>query len=288
MPSPQRSLFFLLTILLSLHLFPLTSTLALTLPPPPSPPTITILPTNLTRSPSSSSSPPLNSIFNCVRKSWFAPCPDYFDCARAILELPDYESVGSFHNGPPNDPFRLPLSKTEGTCRVRIELAHEGGSTQGGSWHIVVARSLSLAHMCVLVLSFRIISVPDFLFPEFLFFSLFFCCGEEGGKEGRVCKRRQSSFLPERTALPISHLNFHTIIFPLLFSPPLFSPSIFSKTTPAPKLTPTQRCFKEPLRANMGGWTALGNHERLLVILEYSGVRDAVGIGVGVGNVTII
>lgn len=92
-------------------------------------------------------SPQFNNVYNCVPKRWFAPCPDYYDCANAILQLPDYDDMGPFHNGPPNDPFRLPISKKHASCRVRVELAHEGRSTEWASWQFLKSKASTLANV---------------------------------------------------------------------------------------------------------------------------------------------
>lgn len=81
----------------------------------------------------------------CIpKRSFFTPCPEYYDCVQAIFKLPRLSGPGSFHNGAPDDVFMLPVEKTHESCRVRVELVHEGSSRQSESWANVVARALRL------------------------------------------------------------------------------------------------------------------------------------------------
>lgn len=126
------SFFFLFVALI------LSSPLAISLPLPPTTP-----PNNLTLP-----QPPLRATNNCIpKRSLFTPCPAYFDCVQAILQLPNLQGQGSFHNGAPDDVFRLPVEKTHESCRVRVELRHQGSSRQSSSWHVVVARAVRLAEV---------------------------------------------------------------------------------------------------------------------------------------------
>lgn len=158
MPSPSLSLLFLPSFLLSISSSPLQSQ------PISFPPTTLSQPANLTHP------GPLFSDLACVRKRRFwSPCPNYYDCLYAIFQLPDLDGDGSFHNGPPNDPFRLPVAKTHGTCRVRVELRHEGSSRQASSWPFIVHRALTLATMWVICsFSYRIFFCPLILLGLYL------------------------------------------------------------------------------------------------------------------------
>ncbi len=145
MPPPYPFSIFL-AILLSLTLPLLPG--ALSLPPPP-PSAISLL--NLTH-------PHLLDQTFCLRKSGiFTPCPDYYDCAHAIFQLPSFSDYGFFHNGVPNDPFRLPVAQTNESCRVRVELRHEGGSTEVSSWRAIVGRALTLAQAWVVPFPFFLV-----------------------------------------------------------------------------------------------------------------------------------
>ena len=141
MPSPHQFFLSLFAIVHFLALTPPTKTFAITTN---SSKLLTLInpistPTNVTQSPQ------LNNVFNCVPNGWFAPCPSYQDCSDAVLQLPSYVDKGAFHNGPPNDPFQLPVSKTHASCRVRVELAHEGRSREQASWQFVRWKALTLA-----------------------------------------------------------------------------------------------------------------------------------------------
>ncbi|KAM0795142.1 hypothetical protein BDR22DRAFT_872412 [Usnea florida] len=85
---------------------------------------------------------PLTYPLTCTAKTTFLTCPAYYDCAQAILSLPSYEGQAAFHNGPPNDPYRLPVVKVHGSCRVLVELRHEGGSRESSDWRWIRARAL--------------------------------------------------------------------------------------------------------------------------------------------------
>ncbi len=159
-PHPFSSFF---TIFLSLPLLLLPR--ALSLPPPP-PSAISLL--NLTH-------PHLLDQTFCIpKRGIFTPIPDYYDCAHAIFQLPSFADDGSFHNGLPSDPFRLPVARTNESCRVRVELRHEGGSTEGSSWRAIIGRALTLAG--VYVVHFVLLPFPlsggDVV--SFAFFSLGF------------------------------------------------------------------------------------------------------------------
>lgn len=137
MRSPLRPLYllFFVTLLLLLSHQSVSLRLPFTITPPPA--------QNLTLTPF----PPTPLAFekNCIpERGRFTPCPDYYDCAQAIFQLPDLVGEGAFHNGEPDDVFRLPVRKTHGTCAVRIELIHEGSARQSASWHVILARALSL------------------------------------------------------------------------------------------------------------------------------------------------
>lgn len=136
MKSPLRPpypSFFITLLLLSHHSLSLSLPIAIT---PPAP--------NITLTPFPPTTP-LAYERNCIpKRTPFTACPSYYDCARAIFQLPDLVGEGSFHNGGPDDVFRLPVRKTQGTCAVRIELRHEGSSRQSASWHVIISRALSL------------------------------------------------------------------------------------------------------------------------------------------------
>ena len=69
------------------------------------------------------------------RRSLFSSVPDYQDCLFAIYQLPTrpVDEEGPFHNGPPEDPYQLPVSHVHQTCQVRIEL-RAGGAVFKESW----------------------------------------------------------------------------------------------------------------------------------------------------------
>lgn len=118
-------------------MLPLTLLLTLLLPSTPIL-TLTLLP------PSTLNPPPLTYALTCTPRTTFLTCPDYYDCAQAVLSLPNFEGEWPFHNGLPNDPYRLPVVKEHGSCRVTVELRHQGGSRESSNWEWIIARALEM------------------------------------------------------------------------------------------------------------------------------------------------
>lgn len=104
----------------------------------------TIIPTsNLT-------SLPATGDYSCIPKtSILTKAPSLKDCRNAINQLPRIGGMGSFHNGPPDDPFMLPVEKTVGTCTVRVEMQHQGSSREAFSWLLIVEATLRLSKQCL-------------------------------------------------------------------------------------------------------------------------------------------
>lgn len=75
------------------------------------------------------------------------PSPLFTDCTAAIALLPPLTASSPFHNGPPDDPFQLPVEKTSGTCTVRVEL--RGSSRVVSSWARIVASLRILNIVCL-------------------------------------------------------------------------------------------------------------------------------------------
>ena len=76
--------------------------------------------------------------------------PKYYDCLHAISSLPTRPigEEGPFHNGPPEDPYQLPVTKIHGTCQVRVEL-HAGRAVFKESWGSVKGAAWLLNHRCL-------------------------------------------------------------------------------------------------------------------------------------------
>lgn len=55
-----------------------------------------------------------------VRRSSISNVPNYDDCLRAINGLPARppHEEDPFHNGPPEDPYQLPVTKIHDSCKV--------------------------------------------------------------------------------------------------------------------------------------------------------------------------
>lgn len=47
-------------------------------------------------------------------------------CGEAILKLPKSGPEGIFHDGFPEDPFRLPVSRQAGNCNITVSMANLG------------------------------------------------------------------------------------------------------------------------------------------------------------------
>ena len=87
--------------------------------------------------------------YTCTPKSSIlSKAPTLKDCQNAINQLPRI-GAGSFHNGPPDDPFKLPVEKTVGTCTVTVEMMHQGSTREGFSWLLIVEATLKLSKECL-------------------------------------------------------------------------------------------------------------------------------------------
>ena len=217
--------------------------------------------------------------YHCIPKpSLFAPCPDYYDCLQAIFQLPSPPGSGSFHNGPPDDVFRLPVRKKHGSCRVRVELVHEGSGRQSADWQVVVARGVRLGDVWVVGLFFRFDGVFIWCcgFSTFLLlmssfvFPLSFCWGWE--------RNDMISWM--------SHPSIYlTCLFDLGFESWYFACETDGNTDITAR---SYSCINTPMRApeNSGGWTLLGKQDRLVVLLEHTsgtGYGSDIQVGVGAG-----
>lgn len=70
-------------------------------------------------------------------------------CVGLVTENLPISHVGSFHNGPPDDPYQLPLEKTVSTCTVSVEMQHQGSSREAFSWFLLVEATLRLSKECL-------------------------------------------------------------------------------------------------------------------------------------------
>ena len=66
-----------------------------------------------------------------------------------FYQLPQVDEIGSFHNGPPDDLFKLPVRKKFGTCTVSVEMQHQGSSREVFEWDSIVAATLRLSRQCL-------------------------------------------------------------------------------------------------------------------------------------------
>ena len=88
--------------------------------------------------------------FECIPRPFiFSKAPTLKDCQAAIGQLPLTDDFGSFHNGPPDDLYMLPVEKTFGTCTVSVELQHQGSSREAYSWLEIVAATYRLSRECI-------------------------------------------------------------------------------------------------------------------------------------------
>ena len=88
--------------------------------------------------------------YRCIPKTTpFTRAPALTDCLSAIGELPRIGGAGSFHNGLPDDPYRLPVEKMVGSCTVRVEMQHEGSSREAFSWFLLVQSTARLSRECL-------------------------------------------------------------------------------------------------------------------------------------------
>lgn len=78
--------------------------------------------------------------------------PVYKDCLKAIEQLPTDPSLGAFHNGGPQDPFKLPVIKTSGRCAVIVALntgTSKSSTTTSGNWYHVTFAASQINIICV-------------------------------------------------------------------------------------------------------------------------------------------
>ena len=88
--------------------------------------------------------------YSCISKSSiFSQVPTLEDCDTAIGRLHRLDVIGSFHNGPPNDPFKLPVERTFRTCTVSVEMQHRGSTEEAFSWFILVSATSRLTNECL-------------------------------------------------------------------------------------------------------------------------------------------
>lgn len=85
-----------------------------------------------------------------LRRSLVSRVPEYHDCLRAIDRLPTRpeHEWGPFHNGPPEDPYQLPVTKVQGSCKVRVEL-RAGRAVFRESWAGLKGAAWLLNHICL-------------------------------------------------------------------------------------------------------------------------------------------
>lgn len=92
---------------------------------------------------------------HCTRRySLISSVPNYNDCLRAINHLPTRPrwEEGPFHNGPPEDPYQLPVTKVHNTCQVNVEL-HAGRAVSKASWVGVKGKAWLLNQECLKTMS---------------------------------------------------------------------------------------------------------------------------------------
>lgn len=88
--------------------------------------------------------------YDCIPKSsFFTKRPKFTDCVDAIIKLPRIDGYGSFHNGPPDDPYRLPVRESLRTCVISVEMVHQGSSREAFDWFFLVQATVTLARECL-------------------------------------------------------------------------------------------------------------------------------------------
>ncbi|KAL6720481.1 hypothetical protein ACLMJK_002405 [Lecanora helva] len=68
-------------------------------------------------------------------------------CAGAIAELSNSQTQGAFHTGEPFNEYSLPVTKTSGYCKVKIEM-HNFGIRDDSSWLQVSYAATQLNLQC--------------------------------------------------------------------------------------------------------------------------------------------
>lgn len=87
-------------------------------------------------------SAPSNNYICCNKNSR----PLYFDCMLAIFKLPEKHDPGSFHQGKPDDIFRLPKEVSAGSCTARVNIVP--GQTDVTSWNNLRFLATSTDGLC--------------------------------------------------------------------------------------------------------------------------------------------
>lgn len=76
------------------------------------------------------------------------PPLDEDDCFGASVLLPSHSAHARFHRGPGRDYYKLPLSVSQGNCRIRVDLIDHVTEDES-SWDDVYVGTFSLLHQCV-------------------------------------------------------------------------------------------------------------------------------------------
>ena len=77
-----------------------------------------------------------------------APPLDEEDCFGALGLLPSYSEHARFHRGIGRGPYKLPLSVSQGHCRIKVDLT-DHVSEEESSWDEVCGGAFSLIRQCV-------------------------------------------------------------------------------------------------------------------------------------------
>lgn len=100
-----------------------------------------------TLSPTSNTTRLPNAQATCTGFKLFQLRPLYRDCNRAIDGLSSSRLPGYFHSGRAIDQWQLPVTETDGTCEVLIELAPLS-LPEASSWRDVKAAARKLNEDC--------------------------------------------------------------------------------------------------------------------------------------------
>ena len=98
--------------------------------------------------PSNQTSPLSDQYIHCYPISPAPTIPLYTDCFLALIGLPHSPVTATFHSGDPDDEYKLPFKKLEGTCKVIVELK-DLVTQADASWYDIVKRGFVVQRECV-------------------------------------------------------------------------------------------------------------------------------------------
>ena len=98
--------------------------------------------------PSNQTSPLSDRNIHCYPTNPAPTIPLSTDCFLALLGLPHSPVIATFHRDDPDDEYKLPFEKLEGTCKVIVAL-RDLVTQADASWYDIVNRGFVVQRECV-------------------------------------------------------------------------------------------------------------------------------------------